>query len=447
MYSAFVNKVLFPSIEFVERRHFLSILDWYNKCQYLPYEELKIRQEEKLRRLVHHAYENVPYYRKRFDSFGIGPEDIHTLQDLPKIPITTRIEIRRNFPSEMIAKNIPASRCMLMTTSGSTGTPLAFYLDKASKDYTRASFLLFLHWAGIKPGDRSVWIGGALQQPLKTRVSNILQRRSRISVHDLTVPNMEFWLQSLARMKPAFIAGQALAIFRLARAAINFGIDIRPKAVVSTGETMPSREVVEQAFRCPVFDRYGNMEMDGFLAQNCLEGTSLYVNTELCILEVIDSQGNNVKPGEVGKIVLTDLTNNVMPFIRYDPQDLARAGSKCPCGRGFPLISNIEGRSTEALLTPNGQVITPIILGWHLFRPYGYVDYFLKYQAEQNEPDRITFRFVPLKPINEGVRRRLYNDLRELLGEEVEINLEFVDDIPLEASGKQLVIKSSLSIR
>ena len=142
MYSIFVNKVLFPAIELVERRHFLSIRDWYKRCQYLPYEELKARQEEKLRQLISHAYQNVSFYREKFDKVGLKPEDISTVEDLPRLPVMTKLDIRQNFSDRVLARNIPASRRVRDITSGSTGTPLVFYLDTASWEYVRASSLL-----------------------------------------------------------------------------------------------------------------------------------------------------------------------------------------------------------------------------------------------------------------------------------------------------------------
>ena len=159
----------------------------------------------------------------------------------------------------------------------------------------------------------------------------------------------------------------------------------------------------------------------------------------------IDNQGKGVSPGEKGSVILTDLNNYAMPFIRYDTGDIAIAGGECSCGRGLPLVTNIEGRRAEYLITPRGRVIAPNVLGGYLFRSHDYVDYFIKYQAEQNESDRITFRFVPIKATDEDLRQRLHHDLQELMGEDIEINLEFVDDIPIEASGKQLIIKSSVS--
>jgi Coenzyme F390 synthetase len=245
-------------------------------------------------------------------------------------------------------------------------------------------------------------------------------------------------------MQPALIEGFASGISRLAQAVLQYGIHIRPKAVVCTSDTLSDGELVRQAFQCPVFNRYGNREMSGQLAQNCPDGHSLHINTELCILEVVDNRGKAVAPGQRGKIILTDLTNYAMPFIRYDSGDMAIAGGACSCGRGFPLVSSIEGRSAECLVTPEGHEISPAALGHYLFILCGHIDTFSRFQAEQHKLEGVMFRFVPLKTINEDIKQRLYDDLQHLMGEGVEVDLEFVDDIPPEANGKQMIIKSSI---
>jgi|GEM_PF-4086310 Coenzyme F390 synthetase len=186
MINAIVDKIIYSVDEKIERRHFHSILHWYMRCQYLPYKELRARQEEKMRRLIKHAYLNVPFYREKLGVLGLEPKNIATIDDLSTLPITTKQEIRKSFPNEIVAKNIPNNRLIFDKTSGSTGEPLVFYKDKHSKDYTFASLLLFNHWAGIKPGDRSVHIGMPQNFSLRIYVSNLLQRHSNISVLDLT---------------------------------------------------------------------------------------------------------------------------------------------------------------------------------------------------------------------------------------------------------------------
>jgi phenylacetate-CoA ligase len=440
----FVRRVLYPLMETLERRNFRKLLEDYTRLQFCSGPELKARQEEKLRRLVQQAYAHVPFYRERFQALGLRPEDIQSLEDLAKFPVVGKEDIRKNFPGRMVADNIPPSRRLLDRTSGSTGVPLVFYRDKAARDQARASFLLFSGWAGLRPGERTVHIGAPQPFSLRSRLSSLLRGHRDISVFNMDARNTGKILASLSRIRPVLIEGYASAIFQIAQTALRLNIRLSPRAVVTTSDTLPSPEPIRSAFGCPVFNRYGNREICGALAQNCPEGRNLHVNTELCILEIVDEQGRPVPAGRSGRLVLTDLANWVMPLIRLDSGDMATAGGECSCGRGFPLVSRIEGRSSNYLTSPQGLRISPVALSHFLFVTRPYIRHFLKFQAEQHEPDRVTFRFVPLGSLPEDLKRALLLDLREFLGRGVDVRLEFVEDIPAEAGGKQAVIKSSL---
>ena len=438
---AFVDKVLFPLMESVQGRNFRSALEGLLRSQFLPPDELKRRQEEKVRGMVGQAYAHVPFYRERYEARGIRPEDVRGIDDLARLPVVSREDIRRNFPAKMTAGNMPARRRRLDRTSGSTGVPLEFFQDRDGRDLRLASFLLFDSWAGIRPGDRSVHIGAPQPFSLRAAMFDRLRGRSFLSVFRLEPGTMAAVLKSLSRMKPALVEGYSSAIFELAQAALQHGQGPRPRAVVATSDTLPSREVVERAFGCPVFNRYGDRELGGALAQNCPEGQGLHLNSEVCVVEVVDEAGRPVPPGQRGRVVLTDLANHVMPFIRYDSGDMAVAGGSCSCGRGFPLIGRIEGRSSECLTLPGGRLLSPVAFSHYLFVSHGYTEHILKYQAEQTRPGSLTFRFVPVREFSASLVRKLHADLAGLLGPGLAIDIEAVEDIPAGPGGKQAVLK------
>lgn len=440
--KAFVDKVLFPLMGFFEGRNFRSALEEFLRTQFLPPDELNRRQEEKLRGMIGQAYAHVPFYRERYEARGVRPEDVRGIDDLARLPVVSREDIRRNFPAKMTAGNLPVRRGRLDRTSGSTGVPLEFFQDRDGRDLRLASFLLFDSWAGIRPGDRSVHIGAPQPFSLRSAMFDRLRGRSSISVFGLEPGTMAAVLKRLSRMRPALIEGYASAIFHLALAALQHGQGPRPRAVVTTSDTLPSREVVERAFGCPVFNRYGDRELGGALAQNCPEGQGLHINTEVCVVEVVDEAGRPVPPGQRGRVVLTDLTNHVMPFIRYDSGDMAVAGGSCSCGRGFPLLSRIEGRSSECLTLPDGRLLSPVVFSHYLFVSHGYTEHILKYQAEQTGPGGLTFRFVPIRDVSKSLICNLRADLAGLLGPGLAVDIEAVEEIPAEPSGKQAVLKS-----
>lgn len=437
----FVDRILFPLMEFLQGRHFRSAFQGLLQLQFLSYEELRSRQEKKLKGLLAHAYAHVPFYRERFEALGIMPSDIRNLDDFCRLPTLSREDIRRNFPEKILARNISPGRRRLDRTSGSTGVPLIFFQDSASRDLRLASFLLFDSWAGIHPGERSVHIGGPLPLSFRSMVFDRLRNRYSHSVFDMSDGKTDIVLERLVRLKPALIEGYASAIHQLAQVLLRHGRGPQPKAIVTTSDMLPSRSVIQSAFGCPVFDRYGNRELGGALAQNCSVGQGLHINTDLCLVEVVDEKGQPPPLGHRGRVLLTDLVNEVMPFIRYDSGDMAVAGGECSCGRGFPLLSNIEGRISECLTLPGGRRLSPVALSHYLFVLHGYTEHILKYQVEARDVDRIIFRFVPLFSSYGTWVEKLRRDLQKLLMPGLTVDIEAVEDIPLEPSGKQAVIK------
>jgi phenylacetate-CoA ligase len=431
-------------MEALQGRGFLRLVEEFERLQFRTGAELRTRQEEKLAAVVRQAFGHVPFYRERFGKLGLTPDDIRSLDDLPKVPVLSRADVRRNFPGRMTAGNVSPRRRVLDRTSGSTGTPLEFYRDRAVRDRTLAAFLFFDSWAGIRPGDRTTHIGAPQPFNVRSRLFALLRGHEDIPVFGLDARNTDRILARLAKIGPDLIEGYASAVFQVALAALSRGVRLRPRAVVTTSDSLPAAEPVEEAFGCRAFNRYGNREICGALAQDCGSGKGLHVNTELCVLEVADDRGLPVPEGGRGRVLVTDLHNMVMPLIRYDTGDVAASGGECPCGRGFPLINALEGRSSEFLVSPRGLRISPVALGHFLFVTRPYAGRILKYQAEQRGAARVDFRFVPLGRPPEFLRRDLARDLRDFLGGDVDVRVEFVEDIPAGPGGKQRTVVTGL---
>jgi phenylacetate-CoA ligase len=163
------------------------------------------------------------------------------------------------------------------------------------------------------------------------------------------------------------------------------------------------------------------------------------------ILRVVRSDGSDAPPGEGGRVVVTDLMNYVMPFINYAIGDCAVMGPPCPCGRGFPTLSSVEGRDTEAIQTPAGRRISGVVLGHFLAFVARVIPYVLEYQAIQTAPGRVTLRIVPGKEFTPEFAGALQSQVESFLGRDMAVSLELVDRIPLEPSGKRLIVKTRLS--
>jgi phenylacetate-CoA ligase len=237
----------------------------------------------------------------------------------------------------------------------------------------------------------------------------------------------------------------------IAASLIETGVKLPayPRVIVSHAESLTPVDaaLIEQAFRAPIVNHYSAYELL-HLAQTCPDNPELlHVNSERIIVRVVRDDGSAAEPGEEGRLILTDLWNEVMPFINYDIGDRAALGGPCPCGRGFATLTRLEGRASELIRTPDGRVISPVTLGRALLYGGEALPFLWEYQAIQTAPEAVTLRLVPTPRFDTAISRKLQQVLEELLGPDMVVRIEPVAAIPKEPSGKRLLIKSALPPR
>jgi phenylacetate-CoA ligase len=411
-----------------------------NRAQWLPAEELRRRSEVLRARLLRHAAENVPFYR------GL---------ELDRVPVMDKSSYRSHAPEAFEASNLPAQRRVAKTTSGSTGVPFRFAVDRAASPVAFASQLAYDSWIGLRPFDRCLRVvvpqapapGGARLLPWLQRVHE-RWTQERISVWDVDAQRAEELWRRLEAFRPEFLFGYTATLATVADLLQARGLRLsRPlRGVITTAETLspPRQRLIEEYFRAPITNRYGLREFGWFAAQSCaVSPERFHVNTELVLCEILRQDGSPADEGETGRIVLTDLWNYARPFIRYDTGDLAaRLGGACPCGRGFPLLGPIEGRTQEWLTTPEGKMVNPGILGHYLFVYNRHGDAVRHYQIVQEGPRRVSLLVVPGDGWNALSAARLRDDMSLLLGPGMDACVRAVAEIPPERSGKRPIIKT-----
>lgn len=456
MYRWVVPGFVLPLYDRVSRHHVWQEVLRLRECQWRAPPELETRAFLKLRPLLAHAAEAVPYYRGVFRRAGIAPEDVRSVSDLSRIPITTRADLRASFPGLVTAGNLPARRRRSSMTSGSTGAPLEFYRDRADIAIRLGSLLFFREWAGAPLWDAMLQISSPahfyqsefLSSPLPRLARRVLlgERVERVSGMTLTPEAFFAWTRRLTRAGRYFIwsfpsYATILAARLLARGE---ALPAYPTVVITYAETLtePNAAHIARAFRCPVVNHYSSQEIH-HMAQTCPDVPSvLHVNSERAILRVVREDGSDAPLGERGRLVVTDLANYVMPFINYEIGDQARAGPRCACGRGFPTLTNLDGRVGETIRTLEGNVIAPVTLGRFLTHICHAIPYVWEYQAVQTAPNAVVLRVVPTPRFTEGFAGTLRKALAEFLGPGMNVEIEATDRIEAEPSGKRLVIKS-----
>lgn len=435
------------------------------RAQWLSPAELQERTQARLAPLLRHAAENVPFYRDVGRGLGLDSNTLRTIDDLRALPVVSKATYRSQPLERFLAANIPVYRRVERVTSGSTGEPLRFYLDRQTSPLIFASHLFYDSWHGLRPFDRYLRIvsppaaapalpedtpvGFRLRQALRQRLQRLYEiwTQQKITVWEVDGERAEEVWRSIEKFRPRFVMGYTSTLATIADELLRRGRRLsRPlRGVITIAETLSPlrRRLIDQYFGAPIINRYGLREFGSWSAQSCRQSPEqFHVNSELVVCEVVREDGLPAKPGEAGRVVLTDLFNYAMPFIRYDTGDVAVAGpSQCACGRGFQVLGPIEGRSQECLVTPSGKVISPAILGHSLWVYHGHQDAVRHYQLVVEAPDRARLLVVPANGWDERRRQYLREDLARLVGDDMRLSVDAVDAIPLERSGKRPIIR------
>ena len=410
------------------------------RTQWWSPEQLEAYQARKLQQLIRHAYRHVPFYRERFDAAGLKPEDITTPADLPRLPTLSKDDVRQNLYFDLLAENHDKARILKITTSGSTGEPFVTYADKFQLEMRWATTLRNQEWAGYRFGDLSVrlWhttLGMSRVQAARERLDAWLQRRRFLSAYDMTQGNLEEYLATVERLRPVLLDGYAESFNMLAQYLKDRPHpNLRPRGIISSAQTLSdqSRQIIEDAFHCRVFDKYGSREFSG-IAHECDAHTGLHINGESYIVEVL-CEGRPAQPGEIGEVCITDLNNYCVPLIRYRLGDLAvPAAGACACGRGLPRLERVEGRVQAIIVGTNGAFVPGTYFA-HLLKDYDYA--IRQFQVVQEARGQLTLKLIKGPRFAQATLDTILAELRERLGADMQFDVEFVDHIPLGRTGK-----------
>jgi phenylacetate-CoA ligase len=419
--------------------YYYRVLD---RSQWLPPAAIREMQEEKLRRLIQHVYWHVPFYREAMDGAGVRPEDIRSLEDLRRMPVLEKADIRENLYFDLMSDSHRKRDVLRVTTSGSTGQPLTVWADRHQLEYRWAATLRSQEWTGYRFGDRTVrlWhqtIGMDRSQVFKERLDALLSRRKFVPAFELNDRGVQYMERVIRRHLPTLVDGYAESFNYLAKHGVDPALrSLGIRGLMSSAQTLDdsSRKRVQEAFGSQVFDKYGSREFSG-IAYECAANDGHHVVAECYHVEIL-VEGRPAKPGELGEVLITDLNNYVMPLIRYRIGDLAYAmddEQTCRCGRGLPRIGAVEGRVQSMVVGANG-VAMPSSFFLHVLKDYSYA--VERFQVEQTTPGKIVFRYVPAGRFHPRVLEEVYAVFRSYLGEEMEIRSEPVERIEMVHTGK-----------
>ena len=457
MHSWLVPRVVFPAYERLTGRRLWTTVQELRRLQWRSPDELAARAAGRLRALLVHAHRHVPYYRELFGAAGVDPGAIRGVEDLARLPLTTKAALRSRPPDDIVADDRPAHRRFTKTTSGSTGFPFEVRGDPASADETLASYLFFLEWAGAGLWQTRIDLGVRLGRSyqgapwLISKVGRSFRRfilgedvRALVGL-DLSASEFRALVAQIparrsyyVRAYPAYAAELGARLL-----AADVELSVAPRVVISCSETLtaPRAAVITRAFRARVVNHYSSWEAM-HVAQTCPDNPAvLHVNSERAVFWVARADGTPAGPGESGQLQLTVLSNYVQPFVNYDIGDWGATAGACPCGRGWPTLTGLEGRTSEVIRTPSGRIVSAILLN-QLPSLGSRTAELWEYQAEQTAPDHVVLRVVPAPCFTASTVAALRAEIQECLGDDVTLRVDVVDRIAPEPSGKRPVIVS-----
>lgn len=450
-------RVVLPLFDRAAGRRLGSRLARLREGQWWSPDRMEAEAVVRLRRLLDHAAAHVPYYRRLLGDAGIRPDDVRSLDDVSRLPVTTTAALRAAGLEETTADNLPASRRWPIATSGTGGMPFRFHADLAAEDARLAAFLFSLEWAGVGIWDVEVKVGNPFRDfawlyprpGLLARAGRRVllgQRSGRLEVLRPTHEDLQRLVRKTAGRRPWFFRASPSILALLGDRMLRAGAKLptSPTVVISRSEKLTEvrRATIMEAFGRPVVDHYACTQIS-HLAQSCPAGsTGLHVLGDRVIVRVVREDGRAAAPGEQGRVLLTDLENEVMPFINYAVGDLAVVGPPCACRRGLPVLAAVAGREGEVLRLPQGDGIATFTVEAYM-RVHCDVRAVREYQIVQTALDRVLLRLVTTPDATRHDAERLRSGLEALLGPGVTVEVAEVDDIPPEPSGKRSLIRTA----
>jgi phenylacetate-CoA ligase len=399
-----------------------------------------------LRRTLRTAYARVPLYREKFDKAGVHPDDLRSLADLARFPVTEKDEIRDSFPNGCTAKGTNLSRCRIQQTSGSTGQCMEIALDRWSDDARTLFTQRIYGMQGFTWWRRMAYL---FPYPLPLQKNLGLYRNRHV---DSKRPSREI-MAELRAFRPHLLAATPSDLLDLLE-----GLDEDPSAlrllatcVHSEPMSCDERRFFERRLGCRVATNYYCNEVWA-IAGECRAG-SLHQFPDSVVLEIVDGQGRALEPGRTGNVIVTSLHNHAQPFVRYRLGDLAAwhaSSAPCACGRRLPRLARIEGRDDDYLEYPDGRRVHPskitVAVKSPCFRHPGR-QIFRDFRITQDGPAHVTVDVVPGRDgerFEECARQSLAN-LQELLGPPFQVDLRTPSRLERGSGGKRKIVERLLS--
>lgn len=443
LYTAACSNLLFPLHERIKGHDSVDRRKNLEESQWWPAAQLEVYRARRLQQFLVDIGRRVPYYRQLFKRLAFDPTTVESTQALRALPLLTKRDIRENVDDLKAEGHGPLTR---YNTGGSSGEPLVFYMGKGRKSHDVAAKWRATRWWGVDIGDPElvVW-GSPIELGAQDRVRRLrdgLMRSHLLPAFEMSPQNLDRFVTAIRAARPAMLFGYPSSLSLIATHARQKKIDmtnlgIRVAFVTSEKLYDGQRATISAVFGCPVANGYGARDA-GFIAHECPAG-SLHISAEDIVVETVHPDGSPAAQGESGEIVVTHMATGDFPFVRYCTGDMGVLGDQpCVCGRGLPVLKEVQGRTTDFVVARDGTVMHGLALIYAV-RDLPGVE---RFKIEQVSIDLTIVKLVVGTAFDARSQERIVGDFQARLGESVEIKIEKVRDIPAEASGKYRYVSS-----
>ena len=445
LYTRAVSGLVFPLHERLKRHDTVAVRRQLEQTQWWSPDRLAQLQVQRLCSLLLHAQQHVPYYRDLFARTGFEPAAVTSLADLQRLPFLGKAEIRAN-PDALKADN--AVGLARFNTGGSSGEPLIFFIGNQRVSHDVAAKWRATRWWDVDIGDPEIVVWGSpIELTAQDRVRALrdtLLRTELLPAFEMSAAKLDGFVARIRERRPKMLFGYPSALSHIARHAEKRGLrmdELGIKVAFCTSEKLydDQREAIERIFGCAVANGYGSRDA-GFIAHQCPSG-GMHLTAEDIIVEIVDADGRVLPAGEAGEIVVTHLATGDFPFIRYRTGDVAVMDTAaCACGRGLPMLKEIQGRATDFVVARDGTVMHGLAL-IYILRDLPQVAGF---KIMQESLDLTRVQVVPGAGFDADTTRHIQRGLAARLGDGVRIEVEQVTEIAPEKSGKYRYVISKV---
>ena len=437
LYTSFIASILFPLHERLKRHDTVAVRRQMEALQWQPADSVAALQAQRLRDFLQDVALHVPYFRDLFAQIGFDPATVRGPADLQRLPFLTKSVIRANTET---LKHTLAQGLARFNTGGSSGEPLIFFIGKKRISHDVAAKWRATRWWGVDIGDPEIVVWGSpIELGKQDRIKywrDKLLRTQLLPGFEMSEPKLDQFIATIRAMRPRMLFGYPSALTHIARHAQKRGVvmsDLGIRVAFVTSERLydEQRQTIGQVFGCKVANGYGGRD-SGFIAHECPAG-SMHLTADDIVVEIVDEDGKPQPPGVAGEIVVTHLCTNEFPFIRYRTGDIGVLGSAaCSCGRGLPLLQDIQGRTTDFVIASNGTVMHGLSLIYILRDLLGVKSF--KVIQESRSLTRVLL--VTEDSFSPDATAKIVDGFKQRLGADVTVTVELVADIPAERSGK-----------